>query len=85
MTLLIVTFQSHFLIASVLEGVLWFLLPVFLVTINDIFAYVGGMLLGRTRLIKVSPKKTWEGFISAFICTMLFAAIVSNYPSPLYS
>jgi CDP-diglyceride synthetase len=42
------------------------------------------MLFGRTPLIKLSPKKTVEGFVGAFFCTVLFAILVS--PSPeLYS
>lgn len=32
--------------------------------------------MGRTPLIKLSPKKTWEGFIGAFFSTMLFGLIV---------
>ena len=33
--------------------------------------------MGRTPLIKLSPKKTWEGFIGAIFSTMLFGLIVS--------
>lgn len=34
--------------------------------------------MGRTPLIKLSPKKTWEGFIGAAFSTMLFGLIVTN-------
>jgi CDP-diglyceride synthetase len=30
---------------------------------NDVYAYVFGRFWGKTPLIKLSPKKTWEGFI----------------------
>ena len=43
---------------------------------NDIFAYIFGFFFGRTRLIKLSPKKTWEGFIGGGISTLLFSAFV---------
>jgi CDP-diglyceride synthetase len=76
MTLLIVVFQSHFIIGNILEGLVWFLLPASLVICNDVFAYICGFFFGRTRLIKLSPKKTWEGFIGGFICTLLFSLIV---------
>jgi phosphatidate cytidylyltransferase len=59
MTLLVVVLQSHFIISSIFEGLIWFLLPVLLVVTNDIMAYVGGFFFGKTRLIKLSPKKTW--------------------------
>jgi phosphatidate cytidylyltransferase len=78
MTLLVVVFQSQLIISNTLEGLIWFILPAFLVIINDVFAYVGGFFFGRTRLIKISPKKTWEGFIFGFICTLLFAVVMTG-------
>lgn len=36
-----------------------------------------GKLFGKTPLIKLSPKKTVEGFVGAFICTILFGIAVS--------
>lgn len=45
---------------------------------NDIAAYVWGMLFGRTQLIKLSPKKTVEGFVGAAFTTVVFAYVVSK-------
>lgn len=56
---------------------IWFLLPVLLVITNDIMAYACGMLFGRTQLIKLSPKKTVEGFIGAWVFTILFGYFFS--------
>ena len=53
-----------------------FILPVSLIICNDITAYIWGFFFGRTSLIKLSPKKTWEGFIGAFISTVIFAYFV---------
>lgn len=78
MALLIVVFQSHLIIDNIFNGIIWFLLPAALVIVNDIFAYLCGITFGRTQLIAISPKKTVEGFIGAWICTM-FAAIVFTY------
>jgi CDP-diglyceride synthetase len=36
-----------------------------------------GKLFGKTPLIKLSPKKTVEGFVGAFFCTLLFGLAVS--------
>jgi phosphatidate cytidylyltransferase len=71
MTLLLVIFQSHFIVNSIFEGLIWFFLPVCLVITNDIFAYICGMIWGRTPLIRLSPKKTVEGFIGGWICTII--------------
>ena len=37
--------------------------------VNDIFAYIFGVTMGRHRLFpRISPKKSWEGFIGGLIC-----------------
>lgn len=40
-------------------------------------AYFFGFFFGRTPLIKLSPKKTWEGFIGASVTTIISAFVVS--------
>jgi phosphatidate cytidylyltransferase len=35
--------------------------------------------MGKTPLIKLSPKKTWEGFIGGMVCTLIWAFIGSYY------
>ncbi len=78
MALLLIVFQSHFLIRNVFEGLIWFLLPISLVTCNDITAYIFGILFGKTPLIKVSPRKTWEGFLGGFMSTVIFGFLVPS-------
>lgn len=63
---------------------IWFWVPISLVIVNDVAAYVCGMLFGRHQLIKLSPKKTVEGFVGALFVTMIFAYFVS-YPWDAYS
>jgi phosphatidate cytidylyltransferase len=47
---------------------------VFLTEINDVFQFVWGKLLGRTKIIeKISPNKTWEGFAGGLITTTFLA------------
>jgi phosphatidate cytidylyltransferase len=52
---------------------IWFILPSSLVICNDIFAYFAGFFFGRTPLIKLSPKKTWEGFLGGFLATVVIS------------
>jgi len=40
-----------------------------------------GFFFGRTPLIKLSPKKTWEGFIGGFIGTVIVAALLADIMS----
>lgn len=58
-----------------------FLLPTSLIICNDIMAYVWGKAVGRTPLTELSAKKTWEGFMGAFISTVIFAFYVCVIPS----
>lgn len=68
-----------------LAGLFWFVFPVSLVICNDCFAFFCGKLFGRkfvkTPFLRLSPNKTWEGFIGAFICTMAFGFFVSAWLS----
>ena len=73
MSLLLIVVSSHFLVNNILEGLIWFYVPASLVICNDIFAYVCGMMFGKTPLISLSPKKTMEGFVGAFVITVLFS------------
>lgn len=98
MALYLIVVQAHFIMNNVFEGMIWFFLPATLVITNDIFAYVVGITFGRTQLIKLSPKKTVEGFVGAWIMTLVGGVVTtkilmrSNYficpvnviqPSPL--
>lgn len=57
------------------------LVLVFFVTvwINDVFAYLVGMSIGRRRLMeRISPKKSWEGFWGGVIFATAFTAITGH-------
>ncbi|TFK54479.1 phosphatidate cytidylyltransferase [Heliocybe sulcata] len=79
MTLLLIVVSSHFIVNNILEGLIWFWVPASLVICNDVFAYICGITLGRTPLIKLSPKKTVEGFVGAFFCTLIFGVAWGTY------
>lgn len=76
--LFLIVVQAHFIMNNVFEGMFWFFLPAALVITNDIFAYICGITFGRTQLIKISPKKTVEGFVGAWVMTAIFAVFLTN-------
>ncbi|KAF4975937.1 hypothetical protein FZEAL_7354 [Fusarium zealandicum] len=78
MALYLIVVQAHFIMNNVFEGMIWFFLPACLVITNDIFAYICGIAFGRTQLIKLSPKKTVEGFVGAWIMTVIFGMLLVN-------
>ena len=74
---------SSMIISNIYSGIIWFLLPVSCVVVNDISAYFWGRMLGKHSLSSLSPKKTWEGFIGAFFSTLIwcyfYTKLLSKY------
>lgn len=73
---------------SLLSYILYFngyqpiiLLAVFIsIWVNDTGAYCTGMLLGKHKLFeRISPKKTWEGFIGGAVFVLISGYIFSRY------
>lgn len=59
------------------DGLFWTLTVVFSVWFADAGAYLLGSRLGRTPLMKdVSPKKTWEGYVSGVAVAVLTGALL---------
>eukprot|EP00096_Caligus_rogercresseyi_P010827 TRINITY_DN4062_c0_g1_i1.p1 TRINITY_DN4062_c0_g1~~TRINITY_DN4062_c0_g1_i1.p1 ORF type:complete len:431 (-),score=167.77 TRINITY_DN4062_c0_g1_i1:373-1665(-) len=77
--LLIVVSQSYLIIQNMFEGLIWFIMPILIVVINDVMAYMFGFFLGKTPLIQLSPKKTWEGFIGGGFATVLMSLGLSYF------
>ena len=65
-------------VRNIYYGIYWFIMPTLLVITNDSFAYIFGQIFGRTPLLKISPKKTVEGFIGGVISTFLMAFLVRS-------
>lgn len=58
------------------KGLLIFL--VFLTEINDVLQFTWGKLLGKHKIIpKVSPNKTWEGFVGGIVSTTVIGYFLS--------
>uniref|UniRef100_A0A7R9WC93 phosphatidate cytidylyltransferase n=1 Tax=Pseudictyota dubia TaxID=2749911 RepID=A0A7R9WC93_9STRA len=75
--------QLKYIMHNVYNGLFWFVFPVSLVIINDIFAYFSGMTCGRKFIrkpfIPLSPNKTWEGFIGGWAFTMILGWYLSGF------
>ena len=77
--LLCVVTQSYLIIQNMFEGLIWFIMPIMMVIINDIMAYMFGFTMGRTPLIQLSPKKTWEGFIGGGLATVVMSLGLAHF------
>lgn len=53
---------------------------IFLIWSNDTFAYLGGSLFGKHKMIpRISPGKTWEGTIFGILMTVGVSFLIQNY------
>jgi phosphatidate cytidylyltransferase len=65
-------------------GVGLVLFLVFLTQFNDVSQFIWGKLFGKRKIIpKVSPNKTWAGFIGGVITTTTLAVALSSFLTPL--
>ena len=60
-------------------NILDFNLLIIIIITFDIFSYLFGKTIGKTKLINISPKKTIEGLVGGIIVSSLFAIIFSYY------
>jgi phosphatidate cytidylyltransferase len=82
-TLCLVIGQMKFVAHNIFFGLFWFFFPCFLVIANDCWAYAWGLTLGRklikeTPFFRLSPNKTWEGFIGAAFSTVIMGFFVAG-------
>lgn len=69
-----------FLFARDSDGFALISVLVILVGVNDTFAYIAGVLLGRHKMAPLlSPKKSWEGFFGGLIATVVASAAAFHY------
>ena len=55
-----------------------FLFYLFIVWGNDVFAYLTGVTIGKHKMApRISPKKSWEGFVGGIVGAMAMGAIGS--------
>lgn len=71
--------SSTLCMLNISYGKIWFVYPSALVITNDICAYIVGKFFGKTPLIRLSPKKTWEGFMGGFIGTFIIGLLVPYF------
>jgi len=57
---------------------------IFLIWSNDTFAYLGGSLYGKNKMIeRVSPGKTWEGTLTGIVITFALSFLFDTLICPL--
>ena len=62
------------------RGMYWTLFVIVLIAMTDICAMLFGSALGRHQLTKISPKKTVEGALGAFVVVSAIGAAIAPVP-----
>lgn len=66
------------------EGLGLVLFILFTVQFNDVVQYISGKKFGRHKIMpKVSPNKTWEGFLGGAIITLGISALLGLWLTPM--
>ncbi len=75
----IVMFSSHLvLLKSLKDGVFYIMILIVVVMLNDTGAYFGGNFFGKHKIgFEVSPNKSWEGYFSGLLFSIL-GFIIAN-------
>lgn len=60
----------------------YFLYMILIPIMTDTFAYIGGVMIGKHKVTKLSPKKSWEGYIigslmATFIMTVYYTTFIN--------
>ena len=56
----------------------------FMTQLNDVSQYVWGKSFGKNKILpKVSPNKTWEGFLGGICTIMICSAFIAPFLTPL--
>jgi phosphatidate cytidylyltransferase len=63
----------------VYKGIIWFIMIHLMVIFNDTCAYIVGIFFGKTPLIQLSPKKTWEGFMGGIVGTQMLTLVTVKF------
>lgn len=72
-------FFSSLIISNIYTGIYWLLAPVLLVIFGEWGGYFGGRFFGRTQMSFLSPKKTYEGYITGIVISPIVSFIVSIF------
>ncbi|MBR6438108.1 MAG: phosphatidate cytidylyltransferase [Bacteroidales bacterium] len=76
----ILMMEIHRVPLAYVEGKYLIIILFCLIWINDIFAYLTGMAIGKHKLFeRISPKKTIEGSLGGLVMTVLAAYLVNHY------
>lgn len=63
---------------NIYKGLFWFAVPHAIVAINDMASFAFNHYFGKTPLIALAPKKTWEGFLGGVVTTFFLGYIIAD-------
>jgi phosphatidate cytidylyltransferase len=76
---IVFSFSHVILMKALADGVYYIIILNIVVMLNDTFAFFGGVLLGKHKTkFPVSPNKSWEGYFSGLLFSILSMVITNE-------
>jgi phosphatidate cytidylyltransferase len=76
---IVLSFSHIILIKALANGLFYLLFHNIIIMLNDIGAYFGGVFFGKHKTnFPVSPNKSWEGYFSGLLFSIVFSIIINE-------
>ncbi len=83
---IVLSFSHIILVKALANGVFYLLFHNLIIMFNDIGAYFGGIFLGKHKTgFPVSPNKSWEGYFSGLLFSIVFSLVINEFYISFFS
>jgi phosphatidate cytidylyltransferase len=83
---IVFSFSHIILVKALANGVFYLLFHNLIIMLNDIGAYFGGIFFGKHKTgFPVSPNKSWEGYFSGLLFSIVFSLLINEFYISFFS
>lgn len=83
---IVFSFSHIILVKALANGVFYLLFHNIIIMLNDIGAYFGGIFFGKHKTgFPVSPNKSWEGYFSGLLFSIVFSLLLNEFYISFFS
>lgn len=84
--IIVIPYAHIMFLKALRDGIIFIIFVHLIVMINDSGAYFGGVYFGRHKAnFKASPNKSWEGYFSGLLFSIIFAILFTQFVEVFYN